>query len=138
MVANERVDRRDRLGVTGLAMALGFASSWSLGLGCGEDDAGSGGSLEGMIVGVDKILERIDAQTKIIPGHGPLGNKAQLKEYRDMLATVHKRMKKLIQEGKPIDEIIAAKPTADLDAKWGRGFLKPDVWVRIVYSVMKK
>ena len=94
--------------------------------------------MEGMIGGVDKVLERIDNQTKIIPGHGPLGNKAQLKEYRDMLATVHERMKRLIQEGKSIDEIIAAKPTADLDPKWGEGFLKPDVWVRIVYSVMKK
>jgi hypothetical protein len=45
---------------------------------------------------------------------------------------------KLIKEGKNIDEIVAAKPTADYDAKWGGGFLKPDQWVQIIYSVMQK
>jgi hypothetical protein len=55
-----------------------------------------------------------------------------------MLATVHGRMTALIKEGKNIDEIVAAKPTADYDAKWGGGFLKPDKWVKIVYSVMQK
>jgi glyoxylase-like metal-dependent hydrolase (beta-lactamase superfamily II) len=101
-------------------------------------DAGSGGSLEGVIAGVDDVLGRIDDNTKVIPGHGPLGNKVDLKAYRDMLATVHGRMTALIKEGKNIDEIVAAKPTADYDAKWGGGFLKPDKWVKIVYSVMQK
>jgi hypothetical protein len=55
-----------------------------------------------------------------------------------MLATVHERMTKLIKEGKNIDEIVAAKPTADYDAKWGGGFLNPGQWVQIVYSVMQK
>jgi glyoxylase-like metal-dependent hydrolase (beta-lactamase superfamily II) len=101
-------------------------------------DAGSGGSLEGVIAGVDEVLGRIDDNTKVIPGHGPLGSKTDLKAYRDMLATVHGRMTELIKEGKNIDEIVAAKPTADYDAKWGGGFLKPDPWVKIVYSVMQK
>jgi glyoxylase-like metal-dependent hydrolase (beta-lactamase superfamily II) len=101
-------------------------------------DAGSGGSLEGVIAGVDEVLGRIDDNTKVIPGHGPLGSKTDLKAYRDMLATVHGRMTELIKEGKNIDEIVAAKPTADYDAKWGGGFLKPDKWVKIVYSVMQK
>lgn len=55
-----------------------------------------------------------------------------------MLATVHARMTKRINEGKNIDEIVAAKPTGDFDAKWGGGFLKPDQLVKIVYSVIKK
>jgi glyoxylase-like metal-dependent hydrolase (beta-lactamase superfamily II) len=101
-------------------------------------DAGSNGSMEGMIAGVDDVLVRIDEKTKVIPGHGPLGGKTELKAYRDMLETVYVRMRKLINEGKSIDEIVAAKPTADYDAEWGGGFLKPDGWVRIVYSVMKK
>jgi len=101
-------------------------------------DAGSGGSMEGVIAGADELLGRIDDNTKIIAGHGPLGNKTDLKAYRDMLATVHGRMTKLIKEGKNIDEIVAAKPTADYDAKWGGGFLKPDQWVQVVYSVMQK
>ena len=101
-------------------------------------DAESGGSVEGVISGVDEVLDRIDDNTKVIPGHGPLGNKTDLKAYRDMLATVHERMTKLIKAGKNIDEIVAAKPTADYDAKWGGGFLKADQWVQIVYSVMQK
>ena len=101
-------------------------------------DAESGGSMEGVIAGVEEVLGRIDDNTKVIPGHGPLGDKTDLKAYRDMLATVHESMTKLIKAGKNIDEIIAAKPTADFDAKWGGGFLKPDQWVRIVYAVMQK
>ena len=101
-------------------------------------DAGSGGSFEGVIAGVDEVLNRIDDNTKVIPGHGPLGNKADLKAYRDMLATVHARITKLIKEGKNIDKIVAAKPTADYDAKWGGDFLKPYQWVKIAYSVMQK
>ena len=101
-------------------------------------DAGSGGTLEGVIAGVDEVLGRIDDNTKVIPGHGPLGNKADLKTYRDMLVTIQGRMTKLMNEGKDMDEIVAAKPTADYDAKWGGGFLKPDPWVKIVYSVMQK
>ena len=101
-------------------------------------DAGSGGSMEGVIAGVDEVLGRIDDNTKVIPGHGPLGNKADLKAYRDMLATVHERLTKLIEEEKTIDEIVAAKPTADYDAKWGGGFLNPDQWVKIAYSVIQK
>ena len=100
-------------------------------------DAGSGGSMEGVIAGVDELMDRIDDNTKVIAGHGPLGNKTDLKAYRDMLATVHERMTKLIKEGKNVDEIVAAKPTADYDAKWGGGFLKPDRWVQIVYSAMQ-
>jgi glyoxylase-like metal-dependent hydrolase (beta-lactamase superfamily II) len=101
-------------------------------------DGESGGSMEGVIAGVGEVLDRIDDNTKVIPGHGPLGNKTDLKAYRDMLAGVHERMTKLIKAGKHIDEIVAAKPTADYDAKWGGGFLKPDQWVQIVYSVMQK
>jgi glyoxylase-like metal-dependent hydrolase (beta-lactamase superfamily II) len=101
-------------------------------------DAGSGGSLEGVIAGVDEVLGRIDDNTRVIPGHGPLGNKADLTAYRDMLVTIQGKMTKMMNEGKNMDEIVAAKPTADYDAKWGGGFLKPDQWVKIVYSVMPK
>ena len=101
-------------------------------------DAGSGGSMQGVIAGADELLNRIDDNTKVIPGHGSLGNKTDLKAYRDMLATVHERMTKLIKDGKNIDDIVAAKPTADYDAKWGGGFLKPDQWVQIIYSVIQK
>ena len=101
-------------------------------------DADSGGSMEGVIAGVDKMLERIYDDTRVIPGRGPLGKKTDLKAYRDMLVAVYERMTQLIKEGKNIDEIVAAKPTADYDAKWGGGLLKPDRWVRNVYAGMQK
>lgn len=100
-------------------------------------DAGSGGSLTGMMASVDMILKRSDSETKIIPGHGPLATIEDLKAYREMLSIVHDRILEMLNSGKSVEEIIAAKPTADLDGKWGKGFLKPDQWVGIVCSVMK-
>ncbi|MCP4670247.1 MAG: MBL fold metallo-hydrolase [Desulfobacula sp.] len=100
-------------------------------------DAESGGSLMGMIKSIDKILKRADNTTKIIPGHGPLATTADLQEYSKMLSTIHKRVAKLLQAGKSVEEIVAAKPTSDFDSKWGKGFLKPDQWVMIVCSVME-
>ncbi|MCV6604127.1 MAG: MBL fold metallo-hydrolase, partial [Porticoccaceae bacterium] len=96
-------------------------------------DPDSGGSIAGAIKAVDKILAHSDDNTKIIPGHGPLSNKVELKQYRAMLATVYKRIKALKDQGKKEEEVVAAKPTADLDAAWNGGFLKADVWVGIVY-----
>ncbi len=100
-------------------------------------DASSGGSLDGMIAAADRILDLADDETKIIPGHGPLANKADLITFRDMLATVRTRIRELIEAGKTRDEVVAAHPTADLDATWGKGFLQPDVWVGIVYDAMQ-
>jgi glyoxylase-like metal-dependent hydrolase (beta-lactamase superfamily II) len=60
-----------------------------------------------------------DANTRIIPGHGPLGNKAYLKAFRDMLATVHERLEPMAKAGKTIDEVVTAAPTKDFDEKWG-------------------
>lgn len=100
-------------------------------------DAGSGGSIKGMIQSVKKIIQRADTNTVIIPGHGPIANLNHLKEYKQMLSLVEARLSKLKQQGKSKEEIIASKPTADLDAKWGSGFLKPDQWVEIVLSGMK-
>lgn len=99
-------------------------------------DVSSGGSLSGTLAGVERLLERCDAQTRIIPGHGPLGNKQALQRYRDMLVVVKQRIETLKAEGKSREQIIAAKPTADLDAQWGNGFLKPDQWVGIAVDAL--
>jgi glyoxylase-like metal-dependent hydrolase (beta-lactamase superfamily II) len=99
-------------------------------------DVGSGGSLRGMIQAVDLALPRIDPQTRVIPGHGPLSNRAELVEYRTMLATVADRLQALKAAGKSLDEVIAAKPTAEFDARWGQGFIGPDRWVGLVYRAM--
>jgi glyoxylase-like metal-dependent hydrolase (beta-lactamase superfamily II) len=87
------------------------------------DDA-TGGSVEGVIAACDKVYAIIGDKTKVIPGHGPLSNKAELKAYRDMLVTVSGRVKDMIRQGKKLEEITAANVTADLDEKWGKGFIK--------------
>jgi len=97
-------------------------------------DTSTGGRIDGMIAAVDRAMPLIDDATKIIPGHGPLGTKADLMGYRAMLVTVSERIHKMIDEGKTREEVVAAEPTADLDDAWGGGFLKPDVWTGIVYD----
>jgi len=101
-------------------------------------DYGSGGHIDGMVDAVSRILPMLDAKSRVIPGHGPLSDKAGLMAFRDLLATVSARMKKLMAEGKTLEEIKAAKPTADFDEQWGKGFLKPDVWVEMVYNGLKR
>jgi len=97
-------------------------------------DVNHGGSLKGMIKAVDKILSLADNNTKIIAGHGPLGDKQQLARYRQMLETAYLRLRKLKAEGKTVQEAISAKPLADLEGEWGNGFLKNDRWIEIIYS----
>ncbi len=101
-------------------------------------DTGSGGSLAGMIAASEVVLKLADNKTRIMPGHGPLAGKAELQAYHDMLVRAEKSIRKLVEAGKTEDQVVAAKPTAALDATWGKGFLPPDMWVRIVYSGMKK
>jgi len=100
-------------------------------------DVDSGGSLEGMVAAVDRVLEVCDKDTAIIPGHGPLGDTAALADYRAMLAGVLAVVSALVAQGKTADEVVAAKPTAEWDEEWGQGFMKPDRWLRIVYRSVK-
>lgn len=101
-------------------------------------DVSSGGSIDGTIAAVDQVLAFVRTDTKIIPGHGPLSDVAALRGYRNMLAGVRDRIQQLISQGSSRDEVIAAKPTRDLDDKWGGGFMQPDQWVGIVYDSMTK
>lgn len=99
-------------------------------------DASSGGSVTGMISAVEAALKLADDKTKIIPGHGPLGDKKALTNYRDMLVAVRDTMQKLMKEGKSLEEITAMKPYAELDKTWGKGFLNPEAFLKILHSVM--
>ncbi|MGZ6071080.1 MAG: MBL fold metallo-hydrolase [Myxococcaceae bacterium] len=96
-------------------------------------DVDSGGSVDGVVAAVDKVLPTIDAGTKLIPGHGSLGTKADLQAYRDVVAGIRDRVKALIAQGKTMDQVIAAKPSAQWDEKWGKGYMGPDVFVSFVY-----
>ncbi len=100
-------------------------------------DVQHGGSLEGMIADAGLLLEMVRDDTQIIPGHGPLAKKPELMAFQNMLITVRDNVKKLIAEGKTREQVIAAKPTASLDEKWGSGFLKPDAFTGIAYDSLK-
>jgi cyclase len=99
------------------------------------DDA-TGGSVSGMIAGATKLLAVADNNTKIVPGHGPLGNKADLMKYRDMLTTVRERLQKLKSSGKSVQEAVAAKPLDDLDPVWGKGLFNSDTFIQIAYPAL--
>jgi glyoxylase-like metal-dependent hydrolase (beta-lactamase superfamily II) len=99
-------------------------------------DASTGGKIDGMIVAADKVLPLADNNTKIVPGHGPLGNKADLTKFRDMLVVARDRVQKLKTAGKSADEIAASKPLADLDPVWGHGMLSSDLFVQMIYSAL--
>jgi glyoxylase-like metal-dependent hydrolase (beta-lactamase superfamily II) len=101
-------------------------------------DLSSGGSFEGMINAINAALRYVNDSTKIIPGHGELATKADLVTYRDVLVKVRDRVAALIKQGKTKEQIVAAKPTAEWDATWGTGFMKPDVFLGIVYESLKK
>ena len=97
-------------------------------------DLASGGSIDGMIHSLDQVLAQTDEQTKIVPGHGLVATRADLQDYRDMLVQVRQRIKALISAGKTIDEAVAAAPTKDFDAKWGSGYVPPDVFTKMVFT----
>jgi glyoxylase-like metal-dependent hydrolase (beta-lactamase superfamily II) len=98
-------------------------------------DYSTGGSIGGMIAACDATLAATTSDTIIIPGHGkPVSNKAELKEFRDMLAAIRDNVAKLKQQGKSRDEAVAAKPTAAFDAKWGQFVIDPGFFTRLVYQ----
>lgn len=95
-------------------------------------DLSSGGGIRGTIAACDKVLAIAGPGTQVIPGHGPLTDRAGLQAYRDMLAGVLSRIEPLVREGRKVEEIVAAKPTAQFDGKWGKGFIKPDRFAETV------
>jgi glyoxylase-like metal-dependent hydrolase (beta-lactamase superfamily II) len=99
-------------------------------------DPGTGGNINGMIAAADKILSLADNDTKIVAGHGPLGNRADLMKFRDMLVTSRDRIEKLKSAGKSAQEAVAEKPFADLDPVWGKGIINGDQFVQIVYLTL--
>jgi len=100
-------------------------------------DGSSGGSTTGVISGVEALLERIDSDTRIIPGHGPVGNKADVRSYLVMLQSSYSLIKSLKDQGKTIEQIVEARPTAEFDEKWGAAILNPEQWVMTVYSTLE-
>src|SRR5262249_25098256 len=94
----------------------------------------TGGSVDGMIRAAEANVAMVTDKTIVIPGHGPIGNKAQLIEFRDMLLTIREKVAALKKQGRSRDEVVAAKPTADYDPKWGRYVINGDFFTKLVYA----
>ena len=102
-------------------------------------DTASGGSVDGTIAACDQVLRIATENTKIIPGHGALATKADLQAYRDMLATVAGRIRKMQGEGRKLEEIVAANVSAEWDAKWSWGFVPARRFTEmIVYDFLER
>ena len=97
-------------------------------------DASTRGTINGMIGAADRALQMANDKTKIVPGHGPLGDRAALQKYRTMLATIRDRIRALKAKGATLDEVKAAKTSAEFDADWGKGMMTPDAFVALVYA----
>ena len=97
-------------------------------------DLESGGSINGVIAAVDRVLGMIDGKTRVIPGHGPVTDRAGLKAYRDMMATIRDRVQAGVRAGKTFTEVMATKPTAGFEEAWGTGFLNAEKFTESVYK----
>jgi len=101
-------------------------------------DISAGGSVSGMIAAVDRILAMSDENTRIIPGHGPLANRADLVGYRQMLMVTSGRIRDLVVAGKTVEEVVAAAPNADYDLKWAWTFITAERYSRMLYELIDK
>lgn len=97
-------------------------------------DYSTGGSIDGQIQAAEANLATFTNQTIIIPGHGPVGCRADVVKFRDMLVAIRKNVAALKKQGRTVDETIAAQPTAAFDAKWGRFLITPATFTKLVYT----
>lgn len=97
-------------------------------------DIASGGSIKGQIEATNKMLELVGSDTIIIPGHGPLADRARMIEIRDMLVDARGAVVRLLEQGMSLEQILAEKPLAELESEWGQGIVKGRLFVRIIYQ----
>ncbi|HEU5136026.1 MAG TPA: MBL fold metallo-hydrolase [Steroidobacteraceae bacterium] len=100
-------------------------------------DGNTGGTLDGLIRGHESVLATVDDNTRIIRGHGPLGNKAELQAYHDMLVVVRDRVAKLVRAGKSQDDVVAARPTKEFEEKYGGANFNAAQWIGRAYVDQK-
>jgi glyoxylase-like metal-dependent hydrolase (beta-lactamase superfamily II) len=97
-------------------------------------DLDGGGSIQGMIAAVDLALTLADDGTQVIPGHGPVSDRAGLLEYRDLLARARDNVQTLVDQGMSLQQAVAAKPTAEWDEALGGVWITPEQFVTFIYN----
>jgi glyoxylase-like metal-dependent hydrolase (beta-lactamase superfamily II) len=101
-------------------------------------DVPAGGSIDGMIAADETALKFIDDRTKVIPGHGPMGDKASLKAFHDMLVGIRDKIRPMVKAKKSADQVVLAKPTAQWDASVKADTATANRFARIVYNGMTR
>lgn len=97
-------------------------------------DRNNGGSVQGLIDGLKQMADAAGPNTKIVPGHGTVVNKAEVLAHRDMAIAVRDKVVALVKQGKTADEIVAAKPTAEYDAKVPQGATTSERFIRAIVA----
>lgn len=100
-------------------------------------DNEQGGSIDGMIKVDNQIISAINDKTVVVPGHGPVGNKKDLVAFRDMLVGIRDKVSSLKKQGKSLSDVVAAKPTAAFDEKFGQFVIGPEFFTKIAYDGIK-
>ncbi len=97
-------------------------------------DYSSGGNIDGTIAAAEANVAKVNDQTIVIPGHGPVGSKTEMIAFRDMLVAIREKVAGLKEAGRTLEQTKAAKPTADFDDKWGKFVITPDAFTELVYQ----
>ena len=101
-------------------------------------DRDSGGSVDGYLAGQKRIYEMANDQTQIIPGHGPLASRADLKGAIEMLQSSRDKIQALIDQGMDVEAIIEQAPLADFHDQWNWGFITTEKMTRQLYNDLSK
>lgn len=97
-------------------------------------DHSSGGSIDGIIAGIEKIISIINNETKIIPGHGLLSNLDELQDYLSMLKDIRKQVQTMVNNGSNLEEIIKSDITTNYDSLYSNSFVSSKDFLRFVYD----
>jgi hypothetical protein len=97
-------------------------------------DYSTGGSINGQIEAAEANLRAFTSKTMFIPGHGPVGGRAEVTEFRDMLVDVRDKVAVMKKQGRSLSDVVGAKPTAAYDAKWGQFLVTPAMFTGLVYA----
>lgn len=98
----------------------------------------AGGSIDGMIAALDRALAVSDAHTRVIPGHGPVTDRAAVRAYRDVLVTVRDRVQRRVAAGATLQAVLAARPSDEFDARYAGGLINGPQFVESVYRSLAR
>jgi len=100
-------------------------------------DAKNGGSIDGAIAAATRALESVGKDTIVVSGHGPVGRRADLVRFRDMLVSARNSIAPLKAQGLPLEEVVSRDPTREFDPVWGAFVVDPPLFMRVVFTTLR-